>query len=160
MRKILLVSVVVAVIVAMTACKNSKPTAVCGLPYTIVDLEGVPREIKISWESLQYSYKDSIFVGGFELDVIPIGISIAAEMATKDSVVLHGEVFDSKTKELLPYVFFFTVTPNGSQYTINSKKAITDFDGRFSFKVSVEEAGTVIAHLWGYFPLLIETKVY
>jgi len=160
MKKILMICVVLAAIVAMIACKNSKPTAVCGLPFTIADLENVPPEIKISWETLQYSYKDSIFVGEFELGVIPIGLSIAAEMTTNDSILLHGEVFDSKTKELLPYVSFFTVTPKGSLYTINNKKAITDFDGRFSFRVSVDEARNVIAYSIGFFPLLIETKVY
>lgn len=159
MKKILMVFAAITTLVIMTACMSRKPMAVCGMPFTVVDLE-IPREVKISWEPLQYSYKDSVFDGGFELGVIPIGISIAAEMATNDSILLHGEVFDSKTEELLPYVFFFTVTKNGSQFIVNKEKAVTDFDGRFSFMVSVEEARNIIAHSVGFFPLLIETKVY
>ena len=155
-----MVCVMMTALVVMAACKSRKPVAMCGMPFTVVDLEDVPHEVKISSETLQYSYKDSVFVGGFELGVIPIGISIAAEMSTNDSIMLHGEVFDSKTEELLPYVFFFTVTKNGSQFSVNSEKAVTDFDGRFSFKVSVEEARCIIAHSVGFFPLLIETKVY
>ena len=155
-----MVCAAITTIVIMTACRSRKPMGVCGLPFTTVDLEDVPREVKTSWETLQYSYKDSVFVGGFELGVIPIGISIAAEMAANDSILLHGEVFDSKTDELLPYVFFFTVTKDGSQFIVNKEKAVTDFDGRFSFMVSVKEARSIIAHSVGFFPLLIETKVY
>lgn len=140
--------------------ESAKPTAVCGMPFTVADLANVPPEAKVSWETLQYSYKDSVFVGGFELGVIPIGISIKAEMTTNDSVLLQGEVFDSETEELMPYVFFFTVTKDGSTYVINKEKDVTDFDGKFSFKVSIAEAKNIIAHSVGYFPLLINTKVY
>jgi hypothetical protein len=160
MKKMLMVCAAITTLVIMTACKSRKPMAVCGMPFTVVDLEDVPHEVKTSFETLQYSYKDSVFVGGFELGVIPIGISIAAEMTTNDSLLLHGVVFDSKTEELLPYVYFFTVTKNGSRFIVNREKAVTDFDGRFSFRVSVEEARSIIAHSVGYFPLLIETNVY
>lgn len=160
MKKALVLCATLFVFAIITACKSAKPTAVCGMPFTVVDLAYVPHEVEVSWETLQYSYKDSVFVGGFELGVIPIGISIKAEMATNDSVLLQGEVFDSKTEELMPYVFFFTVTKDGSTYVINKEKDVTDFDGKFSFKVSIGEAENIIAHSVGYFPLLINTKVY
>lgn len=160
MKKALVLCATLFVFAIITACKSGKPTAVCGMPFTVADLANVPPEAKVSWETLQYSYKDSVFVGGFELGVIPIGISIKAEMATNDSVLLQGEVFDSETEEFMPYVFFFTVTKDGSTYVINKEKAVTDFDGKFSFKVSIGEAENIIAHSVGYFPLLINTKVY
>lgn len=160
MKKALVLCAALFVFAIITACKSAKPTAVCGMPFTVANLAYVPHEVEVSWETLQYSYKDSVFVGGFELGVIPIGISIKAEMATNDSVLLQGEVFDSKTEELMPYVFFFTVTKDGSTYVINKEKDVTDFDGKFSFKVSIGEAENIIAHSVGYFPLLINTKVY
>lgn len=162
MKKISLVCAAMFALAAMTACKSGKPTAVCGMPFSVADLTNVPREVKVSYETLQYHYqdKDSVFVGGFELGVIPIGISINAEMATNDSVLLQGEVFNLKTKEPEPYVFFFTVSKDGSSYVINKEKFVTDFDGKFSFKVSVDEAENIIAHSVAFFPLLINVKVY
>ena len=150
----------IVILASMTACKSGKQTAVCGMPFSIVDLADVPHEVKVSCETLQYHRQDSVFVGGFDLGVIPIGISINAELATNDSVLLQGEVFNSKTKELEPYVFFFTVTKDGSTYVIKKEKFVTDFDGKFSFKVYVDEAENIIAYPIGFFPLLIKVNVY
>ena len=159
-RTKLMLCVAMVALATMSACKSGEPTAVCGMPFSVVDLEGVPREAKVSWETLQYSYRDSIFVGGFDLGVVPIGISINAKMATNDSVLLQGEVFYLKTEERIPFVFFFTVTKDGNTYVINKEKFVTDFDGKFSFSVSVDEGENIIAHSFGYFPLLIKVKVY
>ena len=152
---------VMVTIAALTACKSGKPTAVCGLPFdAITDLQNIPHMVKTSWKTLQYSYQDSVFVSGLDSGITPLGLSINAEMSTNDSVLFQGEVFDSKTGKRMPHVFFFTVTNDGDTYIVNSEKTETDFVGKFFFKVSVDEAATIIAHSVGYYPALINVMVY
>ena len=108
-----------------------------------------------------YSMSDdgSKLIPGGAYCVVPLEATAKVELMGSDSVRISGTVADSKTGELLPWLFVYAVDINAAkEYLIKSTVAESDDDGNYSFIVERKDRQLFILRALGYAELLLELR--
>lgn len=89
--------------------------------------------------------------------VVPLKATAKVDLVGNDSVRVSGTVADSKTGEILPWLFVYAVDTNATkEYLIKSTVAESDDDGNYSFIVERKDGQLFILRALGYAELLLE----